>query len=93
MVESGSKGSSRTKSPKKHWIRDGDTLASLADRYLGDPERADEILAANQSVLEDPEVLPIGAEIVIPRGKVDGTGLVDQESNSPEMVPLPKDNF
>ena len=49
-----------------HRIADGDDLASLAERYLGDAGRAGEIYDANRHVLVDPEVLPIGIELAIP---------------------------
>jgi nucleoid-associated protein YgaU len=49
-----------------HKIVDGDTLAALAERYLGSADRAREIFEANRSVLTDPELLPIGVELTIP---------------------------
>jgi nucleoid-associated protein YgaU len=52
--------------PRTHKIIDGDTLAALAQRYLGSTARADEIFEANRNVLSDPELLPIGAELKIP---------------------------
>lgn len=51
---------------RHHIIHDGDTLASLAQRYLGSADRADEIFQANRDVLTAPELLPIGVEIVLP---------------------------
>jgi hypothetical protein len=39
----------------------------LAERYLGSASRAMEIYAANRHVLAHPEILPIGAELKIPR--------------------------
>ena len=53
-------------SPPTHTIVDGDTLAALAERYLGSADRAVEIYEANRDLLEDPEVLPIGVELKIP---------------------------
>jgi hypothetical protein len=47
-------------------VVDGDSLARLAGRYLDDPRRSGEILEANRGVLADPELLPIGTELVIP---------------------------
>ncbi len=55
------------RSPRIHTIVDGDTLERLAQRYLGDARREGEIFAANRGVLSDPELLPIGATIVIPQ--------------------------
>ena len=52
--------------PRTHKIVDGDTLASLAERYLGSPQRAGEIYDANRDVLFDPQLLPIGVELTIP---------------------------
>jgi nucleoid-associated protein YgaU len=49
-----------------HRIVDGDTLESLAQRYLGSADRAAELFDANRHVLSDPRLLPIGAELRIP---------------------------
>jgi nucleoid-associated protein YgaU len=51
---------------RSHRIVDGDTLAALAQRYLGSPSRAGELFEANRDVLSDPELLPIGTELKIP---------------------------
>ncbi len=53
--------------PPVHKIIDGDSLALLAERYLGSASRAMEIYEANRNVLTRPEILPIGAELKIPR--------------------------
>jgi LysM repeat protein len=50
----------------RHVVKDGDTLAKIAERYLGDPNRAREIYELNQSQLSSPDLLPIGAELQIP---------------------------
>jgi phage tail protein X len=52
--------------PASHVIVDGDTLASLATRYLGDASRAHELFEANRDVLSDPDVLPIGRRLTLP---------------------------
>jgi nucleoid-associated protein YgaU len=49
-----------------HKVTDGDTLALLAERYLGDAHRSEEILAFNRDVLGPSGVLPIGVELRIP---------------------------
>jgi nucleoid-associated protein YgaU len=51
---------------RSHRIVDGDTLPALAERYLGSADRAREIFEANRNVLDNPELLPIGAELKIP---------------------------
>jgi nucleoid-associated protein YgaU len=67
---------------RSHKIVDGDTLAALADRYLGSAARANEIFNANRDVLSNPELLPIGAELKIPpRGNRPGAA-------SPDGAPL-----
>ena len=53
--------------PPTHKVIDGDSLALLAERYLGSASRAMEIYEANRNVLAQPEILPIGAELKIPR--------------------------
>jgi nucleoid-associated protein YgaU len=53
-------------SEETHTVVDGDTLAQLAQRYLGSASRAGELYAYNRDVLSDPELLPIGAELRIP---------------------------
>jgi nucleoid-associated protein YgaU len=52
--------------PRSHTVVDGDTLESLAQRYLGSASRAREIFDANRGLLSDPMLLPIGAELKIP---------------------------
>ncbi|BBO34978.1 hypothetical protein PLANPX_4590 [Lacipirellula parvula] len=49
-----------------HVVHAGDSLESLAKRYLGDEARALELFDLNREVLENPHLLPIGAELAIP---------------------------
>jgi nucleoid-associated protein YgaU len=49
-----------------HVVHRGDSLDRLAKRYLGDEARALEIFDLNRDVLENPHLLPIGAELRIP---------------------------
>lgn len=51
-----------------HRVLDGDSLASIAERYLGDPNRAREIAEANAGLIGPSGALPIGADLVIPDG-------------------------
>jgi nucleoid-associated protein YgaU len=55
--------------PAFHKIADGDTLAGLAERYLGSANRAMEIFEANRGVLSSPQLLPIGVELKLPPQK------------------------
>ncbi len=49
-----------------HRVRDGDSLEQLAAKYLGSPDRAEEILLWNCDRIEDPAMLPLGVELLIP---------------------------
>lgn len=51
---------------RRYRILKHDTLESIAERLLGSREHADKLLAANPEVILAPEVLPVGATIVIP---------------------------
>jgi hypothetical protein len=51
---------------RKHRIVEGDNLAALAQRYLGDPTRAGEIHVANIDRLTSPDILPLGVTLLIP---------------------------
>jgi hypothetical protein len=51
---------------RKHRIVEGDTLATLAQRYLGDASRSGEIHVANIDRLANPEILPLGVTLLIP---------------------------
>lgn len=59
-------GPRRCGPPRRHKVIDGDTLAALAQRYLGSADFAAEIFALNRDVLSSPELLPIGIELAIP---------------------------
>lgn len=51
---------------RTHKVVDGDTLAALAERYLGDASRVADIYEANRDRLPSPDALPIGAPLRIP---------------------------
>lgn len=51
---------------RRHRIVEGDTLPGLAQRYLGDANRAGEIHVANLDRLMNPEILPLGVTLLIP---------------------------
>ena len=59
-------GATLQRRPRIHYVRDGDSLESLAERFLGSRERASEIFEANRGTLSRPELLPVGTKIVIP---------------------------
>jgi nucleoid-associated protein YgaU len=53
--------------PRTYRLRDGDTLEWVAQRFLGTPERASELFAANRDVLARPDLLPVGVTIKLPQ--------------------------
>lgn len=75
---------------RKHRVADGDTLRSLAARYLGDESAWRAIFEGNTKLLTDPDVLPIGHDIRIPST----TKSLRNEAASDEddgLVPIPAD--
>jgi nucleoid-associated protein YgaU len=82
----------QVKRARRHKIRDGDTLESLSLRYLDDEGRSSEIYDANRSVLNDPALLPIGAELTIPSGDRPAVAQaqVTTSSEASGLVPLPR---
>lgn len=51
---------------RSHVVTDGDTLPQIAERYLGDAARAQELFELNRDRLENPDLLPIGVMIRVP---------------------------
>lgn len=57
---------SRTRNVIHYKLRDGDTLRSIAQRYLGSPDRYTEIMSDNAHIFTNGEnFLPIGQFITI----------------------------
>jgi 5'-nucleotidase/UDP-sugar diphosphatase len=67
----------------RHRIIDGDTLESIAERFLKDRTRWSDIYQHNRDVLATPGALPIGVELRIPSR--DAAPILPSE---PPMVPL-----
>lgn len=80
--------------PRTHIVADGDTLAGIAQRYLGDPSRAADLFAWNRSVLGNPQLLPIGVELAVdgPAGSAPPNASAGQNGapagNTPGMTPV-----
>ena len=54
--------------PLVHRVCKGDTLSSLAARYLGSSDRFWELFVANRDRLRNPDLLTVGMELRIPDG-------------------------
>lgn len=53
--------------PRTHYVSGGDdTIYALAEREYGDRAAFPRIVDANPGVIRDPDVLPIGATLVLP---------------------------
>ena len=59
----------------RYRIRDGDTLKTIAKKFLGGEARFAEIFELNEQRLpyDNPDLLPVGTEILIPPGPGDGS--------------------
>ena len=79
--------SSAEEMERTHTVVDGDTLATLAEHYLGSSARALEIYNANRFVLPSPDPLPIGVELRIPPRVQGATAALDPSAQP--LVPLP----
>ncbi len=77
-----------------HQVRDGDTLEGLAEVYLGDRTRWREIFQANRALVEQPELLPLAARLVIPpkTPHTSGDSREDFEDRSVAQAPLAPPN-
>jgi phage tail protein X len=58
--------------PRPYRLRDGDTLEKIAERLLGDAQRAGDIFEANRNVLARPDLLPVGVKIMLPPRETTG---------------------
>jgi len=52
--------------PRRYRLRDGDTLERIAERLLGNAQRAGEIFELNRPMLSRPDLLPVGMTIMLP---------------------------
>lgn len=55
----------RLSQPSTYTVREGDSLATIARKHLGDPRAVDRLLACNPDLV-DPRALRVGQEIVLP---------------------------
>lgn len=76
-----------------HKIADGDTLAALAKRYLGDAERWRELFERNREVLKDPDLLPIGRVIKVPPRERVASSEPSTSEPAPPLAPIPRGAF
>lgn len=70
-----------------HRVVDGDTLETIAERYFGSADHAEDILQANSQTLPNPKVLPIGVELVIPNPLAGASSRIAPASSSAPSDP------
>ena len=70
---------------RTHTIRDGDSLHKIAQRYLDDANRWQEIFDLNRDVLTTADLLPLGAKLHIP-AKSNASSFI--APNERPLVPL-----
>lgn len=54
------------KRPTTYTVKSGDSLSKIAEKMLGSSSRAGEIVKANAGLLDDPDRIRVGMELVIP---------------------------
>jgi len=67
-------------------VRDGDDLTAIAIRFYGTPAAAAAIWQANQGILRDPGLLPIGVDLALPPPEAIGIGSGHQRSIEPSVA-------
>ena len=68
LTESGNISPNFTGTPlATHVVVVGDALRKIAKKYYGNPELSDRIFDANRDVLDDPDELHVGMELVVPK--------------------------
>lgn len=79
--------------PKVHFVVKGDTLSSIAQKYLGSIKYQDEIFQANKGILKNPSSLGIGVRLIIPE-KLAPTNSASNTRTPPADVrpPTPSDS-
>ena len=51
---------------RHHTVQPGERLSDIAEKFYGDPRKIGPIFQANRAIIQDPNQLNIGAELLIP---------------------------
>ena len=71
--------------PERYRVQDGDDLTGIATRLYGHPQAASALWQVNADRLSNPEVLPIGFEMIVPPAwRVFGNGSAFEDSQQIE---------
>ncbi|HRX80704.1 MAG: LysM peptidoglycan-binding domain-containing protein [Planctomycetaceae bacterium] len=89
-IESSQRENDADEPARTHRINDGDTLQSLAARYLGDRTEWQSIFEMNSELLIDPDLLPIGKVITIPRTIAPSPRENHADDVDDGLVPIPQ---
>src|SRR5207244_3572633 len=72
--------------PRRHIVKDGDTLSGIAEKFLGSADRASELYELNRGALPNPDLLPIGTLLKLPPRQAPVSAA--NNSSSPRLVPI-----
>ena len=72
---------------QEYIVKEGDTLAKIAERFLGTQEKWQEIARANH--LDNPDKLDVGHRLIIPEASEIKNNEFNQESNTDSLDDTP----
>ena len=72
---------------QEYIVKEGDTLAEIAEKFLGTQEKWQEIARAND--LDNPDKLDVGDRLLIPDGSVNKKNEFNQEPNTDNLEDTP----
>lgn len=72
---------------QEYIVKEGDTLAEIAEKFLGTQEKWQEIARAND--LDNPDKLDVGDRLLIPDGSVNKKNEFNQEPNTDNREDTP----
>ena len=82
VVNDGSVRPSSGETPVLHRVQDGDTLPSLAARYLGDASLWPVLYEINRDRIPSPDLLPLGVSLIVDPARAGG----DKEAKPPSPL-------
>jgi len=75
--------------PRKHVVREGDTLWKLAEQYYGNGAKANLIAEANRATLGDASKLRVGQTLIIPKEPAVAKAVAPASPSAPTTLSIP----
>lgn len=94
LASNPSAATSASNSVREHVVASGDTLSSIAARYLGSEAKWEEIAKANPGI--NPNAMKVGAKLSIPSGSIASASSARAPSTSapaPTTAPVPSNEY